>query len=447
MWRSVSLGCLLCGVTIAGCGRLDFEDTAPLTVTVLSEASDGAPDPTVDVALIDRSGRVVHRGKPDDRGRLVAHVGLVDVHLIRIRPGDSANTLQIRLQSVLGVFGGASLTLGAPLYPPARGTGLAIGGTFTPVPNASDYFFYSTCFTGADTGPSQASLYADLSCLPSPFHVLGVALMPEVRWKYAWTTGVGPGFHVPDMKDMEPFDIKLLHLPQATPSVSRYTVVAPYYSAYGHSTSAKLFVRDGDTAIFNSSYPPGAEGMTSVAATMNGGYGAQQRYSSLLPGDQSQATMDLALLPLPSFNTEVKLEERTLRWSQIGEGAPDGRVTTLTSSHVVDGITYQVTWQIIDGSASSELPLPSLPADLATLDPTAHGPYTPSVRIAYADWSDLDGYHELLDAPVEALLQEPDNPYWHDGPFEVRVSSGTSGAGTPLLVPTAAEPVAVSRVR
>jgi hypothetical protein len=225
-----------------------------------------------------------------------------------------------------------------------------------------------------------------------------------------WFTATpADGFAAPAMQEMPAFAAKISNVRVASAvTLSRLTLLPPYFNdAASFSVQVK---RAADTTVSASLfYPPppsGSAAIGMVQATISPAQFARtlQILRVRVAGNAASADLDLDALSIPVVLTPPLRSGKLVRWSQNSGGAPDLREVTTSSTYTAGGLSYTVSWTVIDGGNTDSLELPGLPEMFAEIDPTQQPGSTPGDgRVVYVNYSNIEGFEHARLLPLGSV--------------------------------------------
>jgi len=388
---------------------IDAPPPAPVKVTVLTVAGDGAPDPTAKVVFQDAVGAVVQDGAVDATGHAQALLPTGgSVAVIRVVT-DNTTDLSAQVTVMTGVKPGDDLTFGIKAAPTIlnQGGATTMTANFPPDSAAGAATFYTSC--GVSSGASDpikgvATLTFRDSCHGGTFDLLGIATGGNlVTPQFVKLTNVsyqgGAAFTVPtSFADMSNFAVTLQNVPDQLSSirVTRSSLIGNV--AVGPQLITTSAPAAGSLAV-TVPFPPGfgtrselSVGMTRADAT------SFQLFDAHTETLTASATLDVGALALP-WITDLKPTPTGATWSTVADGdKPDGMLTQWSGSWTdATGRAVSVGWRVIQPAQASGITLPKLPAAYAAVDPSQQTVVvSPGLMfVVFGDYDQVAGYDDL----------------------------------------------------
>jgi hypothetical protein len=388
---------------------IDAMPPAPVKVTVLTFAGDGAPDPSAKVLFQDAAGAVVQDGAVDAAGHAQAMLPTGGTVTTIRTTTDSATELSATVTVMTGVKPGDDLTFG--IKPPPtilnQGGATTMTANFMPVSAAGAATFYNNC--GASSGAADpikgvATLTFRDSCHGATFDLLGIATGGNLPVpQFVKLTNInyqgGAAFTIPTaFGDMSDFAVNLQNLPDklasvrvtrssmignvavapqvivtSTPSAGVLAVTVPYAPGFGTRSELALSMTRADATSF-------------------------QMFDAHTDTLAASATLDVGALALP-WISDLKATPTGATWTTVAEGAtPDGMLTQWGGSWTdATGRAVSVAWRVIQPAEASGMTLPTLPAAYAQVDPSQQTvAVAPGILfVVYGDYDQVSGYDDL----------------------------------------------------
>jgi hypothetical protein len=390
---------------------------APVKVTVLTYAADGAPDTTAKMIYQDAMGRVVSEGSVDAMGKAEAMVPsggtVTEVRIVT----DTPTQLTAQITSIVGVEPGDDLTFGVKQRATVTNQGgqTSMSANYTPFPGATNHVFYTTCgAVGAGTTTPVTLTFRD-SCHGATFDLVGITsgVTPP---RYVRLTGVnhqnGQAFTIPGgFLAMSNFTVNALNVPT---EVSAMT--ARRASMIEHAAVADQALGLGD---------PGAGTVTAlVPYAPNVGSRAEVLLSfsrSDVPGTQTHAVHTQAI----SSSIDIDLDRQKVPWitpqgtlltgaswtTTVPGDMPDGMVM-IWSAGWTDGIrNVNVAWRIAFAPSATGMTLPRLSPTHSAVDPRAQTvPVTVNGgTLSVVNYDVVEGYPQFRQQPDNLMFTTVDD--------------------------------------
>jgi hypothetical protein len=392
-------------------GSVDANLT-PVTVTVLTSTSDGAPDSTAKVVFQDPDGNVVADVMVDPQGHAQSSLPRGgSVTAIRTLT-DTSTDLTAQVTTITEVAPGDALTFGLTASPGvSQGGQTTMSASFPLVSGATLYSFSTPCGT-IKTPSSPVNLIFRDSCHGATFDLLGTTNAGGVPM-YVRLAGVtyqaGGAFSIPTaFSAMPSFTVNASNVPAEVSSMS----VTRASLAGNLSVSSLNVVVPGD--------PPA--GNVSVTMPFPGGFGTRSELAVIMARADAQApqevqlhtatlgtsaSVDVGKQPLP-WITNVAQTATGATWTQVAPGDGTGAALLVwTGQWMASGKTVMVTRSLAQpvSTTAISMTLPRLPASYAAVDPEQQ---TVAVTLSGAtlfmgNYDVLNGYAQIRAMP-ETLL-------------------------------------------
>jgi hypothetical protein len=283
--------------------------------------------------------------------------------------------------------------------------------------------FYTPCGgTGGSSGTASLSLYN--ACHGTSFDLLAVATSTD-----------------------DPPDVRYVAIPNV-PYAANGTITVPNsWSSTGSfmatlanvpanlssiTLARELYLGEATAETASTSVDTPHAGLVSVTAPYVQGLGTRsqislglheqnatgfQTFVARVAGTAGTQGLDLGQMQLPWIVGVVSETATTVSWDQLDGGTPDVRLVTWSGYWAVGTRTDYVSWTIEDGSATSSVTLPGLPAKYAEFDPAqATSISNGHAAVQYIDYDLLNGYDDArkygpeLGGPLESLGAFVDQP-------------------------------------
>jgi hypothetical protein len=415
------LGILAWLAAAAACGKVkdsppDGPDVppdgpvAPVKVTVLTTAGDGAPEVMAKVLFQDPEGNVVFEGGVDPMGKIEAMLPRGGtVTSIRITT-DTATTLSAQLNTITGVKPGDDLTFGykARLNNVSGGGQTTMTANFTPVTGAS-HVFYTACGQSLGVTASPVTLTFRDSCHGATFDLMAVASGGMLTTpRYIRLNDInyenGQSFTIPvGFSPMSNFTINALNVPAEISSMS-----GARSSMLDNAAVAKQSASAGDppagtvalTVPYGTTVGTRAEVELSFARSADAT--GSQTHAVHTATIASSINIDLDRQKLPWFSSLV-WNSTGATWNTVVPGdTPDGQIMLWTGRWTIGTRQTNISWRIAHAPSATEIKLPRLSPTHAALDPQAQTAAITSIggnALYTVDYDVLDGYDGYRQQP------------------------------------------------
>lgn len=388
--------------------------SGPVLVTVLSAASDGAPDVTARVVFQDPQGALVHDTIVDAMGKaqaLLPSGGTVTV--VRVT-ADTPTTHNAKLTTITGVKPGDDLVIGLKkrAVTTDQGGATQMNVNYTTVPGSTYYQFFYACGNGGivQAPPPNALPFRD-SCHGASFDLLATAqggtIMPP---RFSYLSGVthtnGGVFTMPNgFVPMTTFTINATNTPAEVTSISssRWSLIENVPASRQNGSVS------GDppagTVSMTMPYAQGV-GTSSQVEVQFSRPGSTMQHQARTATLASSISIDLGEHELPVLTAPAATRTGATWTALTAFDAPDGQMLFWHGSWTVGAQSQDVIWSVVGPASLTGQPLPALAAALAQYDPAAQtAAITVGTAILYmVDYDVVAGYDEFRQMP-ETLVE------------------------------------------
>ncbi|HEX3763016.1 MAG TPA: hypothetical protein VHW23_30175 [Kofleriaceae bacterium] len=392
---------------------IDAATRGTVTITVLDLiTSTGAPAVGTDVVFLDPDGTLVKRATTDSDGKAQADV----------LPGGSVTGIGLahrrtNFTTVLGIKPGDDLVLGTkPADDSVAGT---FSVTYPAFSGAASYDVVSPCdttsvlapATGAAPDPAQITIRN--SCKLDPMELIVVAWGPAPTGPVASISKAGiafiPGGSTTIDGDYQAFLPFTASYTDVDPIISNLEIARTVPAPPGW-VDAVAWSSHGTTATLTATMPRSSGGQitTNVARAT----GSTQAVVETLPGTVATYGFDVGATLLPWLGqptldgTSRKLVIPTDTTGTTTAKPDLFRILALYSRDDVNHISTVFNW-VVFGPDASDIVIPTFPADLASLPPTAaDGVVFPSAVMIESDSATYDQMRNDLGTAYDAFINE-----------------------------------------
>lgn len=374
---------------------------APITITVMTQDGDGAPDPNAIVIFYDAAGTALHFVVTDAAG--VASGVAPD--------GGSITVLQIRIE---GITRYVDLTTIRPVHPgdqlvagrerrPASHVGAMDTMTMSyTLPAGTTYSgFFDPCqATAPDGNPNEVSIGLWDSCAASTFSVAGIADDAAGNRSFTYQPGnarvPGGSFALTSAwTPMTPATVTFANVPDNLGRVfARWNTMLDAYPWMTDQQSVDI--PPPGTSVVHPLHASGAGSGTLVYAAGVRGIEPTEEFAIYTAVPIDATTIDFNVLPLPRPVLQPAQTPDGVTWLPTGTGAPDERIVTWTATWMDGDAIHHVDWKLVeDPSLPPTSTLPRLPAEFDQDDPQTVDPVVLQYRgalVVHVDYDNLDGW-------------------------------------------------------